>query len=415
MRHVIASLTVLASFAAGTSVAGAAIAPTRDALTLARALADRPEEITGAAFVSLPPVGNPAAVSDTPLGEYPTSGPTYTILSTGDATIADQPNTRTDSGSDNEGPPDRGARDVVTLRVDFLAPPSVSCVSLRFRFYSEEFPEFVGSRFNDAFIAELDRTTWTSSLDDPRIVAPDNFAVDTLGNPISINGIGDASVSASRASGTTYDGATRRLRASAPITPGPHSLYLTIFDQGDRLFDSAVFLDRLTLSNLRPCAPGAAADLSSGTPPGAIRLPGGAVSIPAANVFEPERLVIDRASYRPRPVRRGGAFTLRARVRDSRGYVVRGAWVSVRGFPTGTVARTPDRATARDGTVTFRLRATAATNRLAGRNVALVVRARKRRFEDDEPNLRAVRVVSVRLRGTGTAGGAGAALTGRPH
>ena len=417
MRQLVASLVVVATLAAGTGAADATITPTRDALALARALADRPEEVVGAAFVSIPPEGNPAAVADTPLGEYPTSGPTYTILSTGDATLAEQPNTRPDSGADNGGALDRGARDVVTLRVDVLAPPSVSCLSVRFRFYSEEFPEFVGSRFNDAFIAELDRTTWTSAPDNPAISAPDNFAVDTLKKPISINGIGEASVSASRAIGTTYDAATRRLRASVPITPGLHSLYLTIFDQGDRIFDSAVFLDRLTLSNLRPCVAGAAADLSGGTPPGAIILPGGRVSIPASSVFEPERLVIDRASYDPRPVRAGRPFTLNVRVRDSRGYLVRGAVVSVRDAPKGVVARAAERTTARDGTTTFRLRATSRAAALPGGTFALVVRARKRKVGDDEPDVRAVRVVTVRVAGARAAGAGtgGPALTGRPR
>ncbi len=32
-----------------------------------------------------------------------------------------------------------------------------------FRFLSEEFPIYVGTSFNDAFIAELDNSTWTTS------------------------------------------------------------------------------------------------------------------------------------------------------------------------------------------------------------------------------------------------------------
>jgi hypothetical protein len=35
------------------------------------------------------------------------------------------------------------------------------------------------------------------------------------------------------------------LRASTPVAPGPHTLYLSVFDQGDGIVDSAVLVDRL--------------------------------------------------------------------------------------------------------------------------------------------------------------------------
>ena len=70
--------------------------------------------------------------------------------------------------------------------------------------------------------------------------------------------MGDASVSAFNARGTTYDGATRLLRASTPVTPGRHHLYLSIFDQGDRIYDSAVFLDNLGTTNAKKCRTGVA-------------------------------------------------------------------------------------------------------------------------------------------------------------
>ncbi|MBX3027968.1 hypothetical protein KF840_24000 [bacterium] len=49
------------------------------------------------------------------------------------------------------------------------------------------------------------------------------------------------------------------LTASTPITSGAHSLYLSIFDQGDNVFDSAVFVDRLVVGTASPggCEPGA--------------------------------------------------------------------------------------------------------------------------------------------------------------
>ena len=59
-------------------------------------------------------------------------------------------------------------------------------------------------------------------------------------------------MSAAQASGTTYDGATRPLSANAQVTPGAHTLYLSIFDQGDNDYDSAVFLDNLRFTNVTP-------------------------------------------------------------------------------------------------------------------------------------------------------------------
>ena len=103
----------------------------------------------------------------------------------------------------------------------------------------------MGSSVNDGFVAELDSSTWTTV--DSVINAPNNFAFDPSGDVISINSSGATSMTAANATGTTYDGATPLLGASTPITPGTHSLYLSIFDQGDDILDSAAFLDNLVL------------------------------------------------------------------------------------------------------------------------------------------------------------------------
>ena len=360
MRGTVRTVLVLATtgcVAAGApALARAEVTPTRDAVAAARALADDPTLVTSAAFTALPPSGSPAAVSTTALGEFPTSGSSYTILSTGNAAVATSPNRAPDTSSDNGGAPMRGARDVTTLRVDFDVPTTASCLSIRFRFYSEEFPEYVGAIYNDAFIAELDASTWDASgTTRPAIRAPRNFAFDTRGNPISVNSVGPVSVSRSQASGSTYDAATQRLRASTPITPGPHSLYLTIFDQGDRAYDSTVLIDRLTLSNLTPCAAGAAADLSQGTPVGAITLPNGQVSVPAANVFSPAHFRVDNVDFRPERLRSYRPVTVRVRVRETRDYLVRGANVTVKAVPGYLLRGRPTGRTARNGEAVIRL------------------------------------------------------------
>ena len=98
------------------------------------------------------------------------------------------------------------------LKIDLNVPAGVNCLSsFDFRYLSEEYPEFVGSAFNDAFIAELDNSTWTTNGSD--IDAPNNFAFDPANNEISINAAGVTSMTSGFAVGTTYDGATPRLRA----------------------------------------------------------------------------------------------------------------------------------------------------------------------------------------------------------
>lgn len=227
-------------------------------------IADAMERTSGlvrrGVFSALPPSSKPAAVSRTPLAGFPTHGKSFAILTTGNARRADDKNDADDTGSEARGPSIRGARDVVIMRIDLNVPRGANCLSFDFKFLTEEFPEFVKDIFNDAFIAELGISNWdASSKDDPTVTAPNNFARDTKGNPIRVNAIGDSTVTAANAKGTTYDGATRRLRASTRVKPGLRRLYLSIFDQGDRVYDSAVFLDNLRTSRAQTCPTGVSA------------------------------------------------------------------------------------------------------------------------------------------------------------
>jgi hypothetical protein len=231
------------------------------ATPLAKAMAGDPSIVRRAVFSALPPSARPAAVSTTPLAGFPRSGNSFALLSTGNARLADDANDAPDSGAPSRGPSIRGARDVVIMRIDLDIPRGANCLSFNFRFLSEEYPEFVDDIYNDAFIAELDRSTWSASTtDDPRINAPRNFAVDRSDNPIRINRAGVDTMRRKYARGTTFDGATRVLRASTPITRGRHRLYLSILDQGDRFYDSAVFLDNLRANRRTPCRSGLAVE-----------------------------------------------------------------------------------------------------------------------------------------------------------
>lgn len=244
--------------AAITTAAGSA-----GALAIATAVAGPGAAVTGASFLTVPPAGTPNGVADAPLSVMPTNDTTFGILTTGNVALADDANVAGNTSAHNGGGPVPGrgdtALDVSVLKVDLDVPAGANCLTVDFAFYSEEFQEFVGSQFNDAFIAELDTSSWTTS--GSTISAPDNFAFDPSGDVISINSTGATAMTAAKAAGTTYDGGTSLLAASTAVTPGAHSLYLSIFDQADTIYDSAVFLDNLVVGFVpnasTQCVPGA--------------------------------------------------------------------------------------------------------------------------------------------------------------
>ena len=249
----------------GTVSAQAAVTPTRTATELAAALAAPGTQVTGAAFLEVPPAGQPAAVSDVPLGGFPLDGSSYAILSSGDARHADPATGPTED--EDGGPAGHGgnAQDITVLRVDVVAPAAANCVSVGFRFLSDEGRD---DEFNDGFVAELDVSDWTVDPGTGAITAPHNFAFDANRSVINVNSPGTAAFSAAEAAGTGYSIATPRLSATQAVAPGAHSVYLSVFDQGDQLEDSAVFLDRLAVVAAPPggCSGGAASDNSPAAP-----------------------------------------------------------------------------------------------------------------------------------------------------
>ena len=271
--------TALSTFAL-TSVAPAAdatITPST-ALEIAQAIASPSATVTGASFVAQPG-GTPDGVSTTALTGFPTQGSSFGVLTTGNVNSVGSPGTF--ASTNDLGAPVRGNsdQDVSILKIDLDVPPTANCLSFDFRFLSEEFPGYVGSSFNDAFVAELDSSTWTTS--GSTITAPNNFAFDSGHNVVSINSTGIGGMSAANGTGTAFNGGTIYsangpippkgdgpaggasvlLHAAHQVTPGAHSLYLSLFDQADRILDSAVFLDNLVVGFVpnptANCAPGA--------------------------------------------------------------------------------------------------------------------------------------------------------------
>lgn len=130
---------------------------------------------------------------------------------------------------------DLGAKGVAgdTGTVNFSLNVPVSSLDQKFKFdfvfLSEEYPEYVGSKFNDIFTASVNGQ---------------NIAKDQFGNVISVN---NAFFSGESAAGTFFDGRTSKLTASYTVPAGTAKLdiQLEIGDVGDGIYDSAVFIDNV--------------------------------------------------------------------------------------------------------------------------------------------------------------------------
>ena len=210
----------------------------------------------GAAVTGADLVGDPlgVAVSGAPVAGFPVQGPDYLVMSTGPA-VNVVPGDPDEFTSINLPAAAAGAdgNDLTQVKVRTRPPGGATCVAFDFAFLSEEFPEWVGSEFNDIFTAELNESRF--DLGDDQVVAPNNFAYDTKGNPVSINTV----FGMSEVPGTVMDGATPALTATSPVerkSDGTMDVILSVQDLGDSILDSAVVVDNLRFGNGSTCTAG---------------------------------------------------------------------------------------------------------------------------------------------------------------
>ena len=134
-------------------------------------------------------------------------------------------------------------------------------------------------------------------------------------------------------------------------------------------------------------------------PSGALRLPSGEVSIPATSVPSTARLIVSLVQFSPNPVRsRTQPITVRVRVKDTRGFVIRDALVFVRSTPRVTAGGDRQASTV-DGWVTYQLAPNGNFPKPRnGFNVQFFVKA----YRSGDPALAGIaayRLVQVRLAG----------------
>jgi MYXO-CTERM domain-containing protein len=121
--------------------------------------------------------------------------------------------------------------------VQFLAPPTANAAFFDFYFLSAEYPEFVGTVYNDAFEANITGSAFTG-----------NAALDSLGNLVSVNSAVFTVTAQADLQGTGFDngmgGGTGWLTMVVPVDPGDTVTFeFTIYDVSDGIYDSSVLLD----------------------------------------------------------------------------------------------------------------------------------------------------------------------------
>jgi hypothetical protein len=207
----------------------------------------------------------------------PKAGQSFIVLSTGLASYEPQqscPQLGTEWGNQHTDPEpgigDTLARDYVELALQIRVPANARSFDFNFQFFSAEYPEWLGSNFNDTFWVQLESEQYSG-----------NISFDINGTPIRINNAffdicdpdpdeplssGMCTRPASQLDGTGFGhdckeskkesendsyidprangGSTGWLHTSAPVTPGETiRLVFSIFDKGDEIYDSTVLID----------------------------------------------------------------------------------------------------------------------------------------------------------------------------
>lgn len=133
--------------------------------------------------------------------------------------------------------------------LEFDCVPLGDTLLFNFAFGSEEYPEFVGSGFNDVF------AIWLSG---PGFPIATNVAAIPGGTPVSINNV-NATTNATyyvdneipAGVNCAYDGFTQNLTAFAVVTPGAnYHIKVAVADVGDMIFDTGVFLEAFSFRSV---------------------------------------------------------------------------------------------------------------------------------------------------------------------
>jgi len=192
---------------------------------------------------------------------------TGTIINSGASDGPHGPNNSANSGLDNGAPGfglleslisgSAGTYNAAVLEFDFV--PYSDTVQFNYVFGSEEYPEYVGSQFNDVFGFFISGPGIPGGMQNiARLPNGDPVAinnVNALSNPAYFvnNGTGSSSPQNGSPFYIQYDGFTKVLTAESKVQCGEtYHLIIAIADVGDGIFDSGIFLEANSLSSKTP-------------------------------------------------------------------------------------------------------------------------------------------------------------------
>jgi pimeloyl-ACP methyl ester carboxylesterase len=216
---------------------------------LADALDVPPGQVLGSS------IGGPAAANAVFAGLgviQPKQGDTFALLSSGIAgTGAPEP------GVDFS--PLGTAGDSATLTLNLEAPQGATHLSFDFNFLSAEFPDFVGSAFNDTFTATLTDAGGTRQIGFASVNSSFFFAASASragGTGFAIFTENPSGVDTSFGGGLPDAGLTDWQSVKVEIAGGgPLTVVFNVRDLGDGILDSAVILDNLVITSLEALDP----------------------------------------------------------------------------------------------------------------------------------------------------------------
>ncbi|RLF28957.1 MAG: hypothetical protein DRN05_02810 [Thermoplasmata archaeon] len=257
---VVGSILILASLSMVVIPSAHVRAGSYDGEDLAYAILADPSTLISSYYTDTDTIGHRQAGVFTSLGTmHPTNGSTFVILSTGIAGAVPVTTNSYNPGSER-GTYFHGRygypRDRASLTLVLQVPQHMHYLYYDVQFLSAEYPEYVGTQYNDKLTVTVDSpsqgtSTYIIDVNSGNFVLTahnipgtgfDIFA--TSGNP---NGVDWVSTTP-RDPGADA-GATALVTAEHPVSPNEIiTVTFTIKDTGDNQFDSAAFIDNLMFS-----------------------------------------------------------------------------------------------------------------------------------------------------------------------
>ena len=170
----------------------------------------------------------------------PYNAPTMALMSTGNVNNIEALEDYDYPGSG----PDTSAGDHATLAFQLEVPAWANSFSFEFYFLSREYPEWVGSKYNDTFELNLVSDAYTGQV-----------VFDAFGNPMTVNNALFNVTDPAQLTGTGFDqdGGTGWVTTIAPCSGGETMhMEFEIYDVADGVWDSAVLLDNFQFSETEP-------------------------------------------------------------------------------------------------------------------------------------------------------------------